>query len=138
MKIKLIRVDTFNPENGKFLLKLFNESASVLWDDKHRDVLSNIADILTRPNHFIVEIDGVMGGYVGAVIDVYDNAYIEGACLKEYQRFYPAQQTALKFCKKLFDPLRSDCRVRKIKALVPVFNKSAEVVLRSIALEKEG
>lgn len=139
MNVKLVPYDPNNPEQSLFLYKLWKEASSTLFDDRKKDPILLIQEISRSineeaPQHFVVEINNEMAGFVGAIIDVYDIAYLDGVMKKEYRSFFPARSVLLAFAKHCFEHLG----VAKIKAQIPVFNRNAETVSRSIGFRKEG
>lgn len=137
--IELLPVDLSNPEHCAFILKVGKESAPLVYGDYCKDpilMVSHIEANLSQdiPAHFIVLDDGVMTGYIGAIVDVHKNAYLEGAMLKRYRSFYRVREALLDYIIMQFD----SGSVQKFKAQIPVFNLQAELLCRSLGFCKEG
>lgn len=143
MNIEFLPVIANDVKQTEFLLELMNEAKSTMWDDRKKDNIVIIDEIFSLanpeyPTQFIVVVDGVWSGFIGAIIDVFDVAYIDGACLRKNQRFYPAKNTIIKFSKYLFNELK----VHKIKIKVPMLTGSkatpSEAVTRASGFRKSG
>ena len=134
MKLEFIPYNPNNSEHSTFLYKLMKECAPTLRDDRARDPILIVQEFSRRANVFLIEYNGQLSGYLGALIDVYDNAYIEAAATGKARRFFPARESLRMFCRYLF----ADLKVNKIFAQIPTFNKPAETVARAIGFRKEG
>jgi hypothetical protein len=137
--IELIAFEPSHPEHCAFLLKLGKESAGVLYGDFRSDPILMINEISAcvdpeTPRHFIAVKDGKPMGYIGAIVDIHKNGYIEGAVLKSFQSFYNARKMLLGYIQVVF----AAGVIEKAKAKVPVFNLNAELVCRSVGFCKEG
>lgn len=139
MRVQLIPFDGNNPDHGKLLYQIGKESSSVFWDDRHRDPILFINEVSRRtckenPRHFVVEYNGELSGYLGLIVDVYNIGYVEAAALKKARSFYPARESLLLFVHYCFEKLK----LHKLKCQIPVFNRQAEAVARSIGFRREG
>lgn len=138
MKVELVAYNPDSAEHNVFMYKLMKQTVKKMCDDSQQDPVLLVQrltkDVIpSTPRHFIVVVDGVLAGYIGALVDVYGVGYLEAAALREYQGFWQARKALIQFQEIFFKTLG-----RKLKSYIPIWNRQAEVVARSVGFRKEG
>ena len=131
-----------DPDDIEFLIQVINESSDTLLDDRVFNVDTLLEKIFSgvsaKPIAFLCYKDGVRIGYLSAIIDVFDIAWLESAAAVGYKNFFSSRAALYEYCKYLFEEIG----VYKIKCQVPMFDKRKmsppEAVAKSIGFRKEG
>lgn len=134
---------TVDNADRDFLKEVIEESKHSLMDDRAFDLNNLLSKIYSgaaskTPVAFIVYKDGQRIGYVSAIVDVFDIAWIESAAAVGYRNFFSSRAALYSYCKYLFETVG----VHKIKCQIPMFEKgkmsAPEAVAKSIGFRKEG